>query len=73
MATIAWTKEAQQWIEDIFEYIAADNPHAARRTVQDIFDRAQVLASHPEIGHRYTASTRMSEFCYLVITELPTW
>ena len=58
MATIAWTKEAQQWIEDIFEYIAADNPPAARRTVQDIFDRAQVLASHPEIGHRYTASAR---------------
>ena len=58
MATIAWTKEAQRWIEDIFEYIATDNPLAAQRTVQDIYERAQVLASFPEIGHRYTASSR---------------
>ncbi len=58
MATIAWTKEAQQWIEDIFEYIVTDNPPAARRTVQDIFDRTQILVSHPEIGHRYMASRR---------------
>jgi len=33
MAAIAWTDEAQRWLEDIFEYIAADNPHAAARTV----------------------------------------
>ena len=26
MAEIAWTLEAQRWLEDIFEYIAADNP-----------------------------------------------
>jgi plasmid stabilization system protein ParE len=29
MAIIAWTEEAQRWLEDIFEYIAADDPHAA--------------------------------------------
>lgn len=29
MATITWTAEAQRWLEDIFEYIAADNPCAA--------------------------------------------
>jgi hypothetical protein len=32
MAEIAWTEEAQRWLEDIFEYIAADNPAAAART-----------------------------------------
>lgn len=58
MATIAWTEEAQRWLEDIFEYIAADNPHAATRTVQGIYERAQVLAAFPEIGHRYHASSR---------------
>lgn len=26
MAMITWTEEAQRWLEDIFEYIAADNP-----------------------------------------------
>ena len=58
MAEIAWTEEAQRWLEDIFEYIAADSPAAAARTVQGIYERAQVLSSFPEIGHRYLASSR---------------
>lgn len=32
--------------------------HAAARTVQEIYERTQVLASFPEIGHRYVASSR---------------
>ena len=58
MAEITWTEEAHRWLEDIFEYIAADNPHAASRTVEGIFERAQVLAQYPEMGHRYLHSTR---------------
>lgn len=58
MAEIAWTEEAQRWLKDIFEYIAADNPRAAARTVQGIWERAQMLATFPEIGHRYLASKR---------------
>jgi plasmid stabilization system protein ParE len=58
MAEIAWTEEAQRWLADIFEYIAADNPAAAGRTLQGIYERAQVLASFPEIGQRYLASSR---------------
>ena len=58
MATITWTEEAQRWLEDIFEYIAADNPAAALRTVEGIYDRAQVLADFPQLGQRYQASSR---------------
>jgi plasmid stabilization system protein ParE len=58
MATIAWTAEAQRWLEDIFEYIEADNPQAAARTVQGIYERVQILAEFPDIGHRYHASVR---------------
>jgi toxin ParE1/3/4 len=58
MATIEWTDEARRWLEDIFEYIATDNPNAAARSVQEIYERAQVLATFPEIGHRYVASAR---------------
>jgi len=58
MAQIAWTDEALRWLEDIFEYIAADNPDAANRTVEGIFERAQALAQYPELGHRYLHSTR---------------
>jgi plasmid stabilization system protein ParE len=58
MATIAWTEEAQRWLEDIFGYIAAENPEAAARTVQGIYERTQVLTKFPDIGHRYHASER---------------
>ena len=58
MAQIAWTDEAQCWLEDIFEYISADNPQAAAETVQGIYDRAQVLSDFPEIGYGYSAATR---------------
>jgi len=58
MAQITWTSEAVRWLEDIFEYIAADNADAASRTVEGIFERAQALAQYPELGHRYLHSTR---------------
>lgn len=58
MAQINWTDEAVRWLEDIFEYIAADDQQAAARTVEGIYDRAQVLSNFPEIGHRYPASQR---------------
>ena len=58
MAKITWTEEAQRWLEDIFEYLAADNPLAASRTVQGIYERVQDLTAFPEIGYRYLASSR---------------
>jgi len=58
MAEIRWTDEAQHWLQDIYEYIATDNPAAAARTIQAIYDRAQDLTRFPEIGQRYAASGR---------------
>ena len=58
MAQINWTDEALRWLEDIFEYIAQDNPQAAGETVQGIYDRAQSLAEFPEMGQRYQGSKR---------------
>jgi toxin ParE1/3/4 len=58
MAKISSTDEAQRWLTDIFEYIAANNPQAAARTIQGIYDRAQDLRSFPEIGSRHTISSR---------------
>jgi len=46
MAEIAWTNEAQRWLSDIFEYIAADN-------------RAQELKQFPQLGARYLSSSRL--------------
>jgi plasmid stabilization system protein ParE len=58
MAEISWTDEAQRWLNDIFEYIAADNRDAAARTVQGIYDRVQDLHRFPQLGARYSASSR---------------
>jgi len=58
VAEISWTNEALRWLEDIFEYIAADNPGAASSTVEGIYERAQALAQYPEMGHRYLHSAR---------------
>ncbi|MGQ0835163.1 MAG: type II toxin-antitoxin system RelE/ParE family toxin [Gammaproteobacteria bacterium] len=44
-----WTAEAERWLEDIFEYIAADNPQAAAQTIQGIYDQAQSLKDFPEM------------------------
>jgi len=62
MADITWTDEAQRWLQDIFEYIAADDARAAARTVQGIYDQAQHLAVFPEMGFRYSASPRHVRF-----------
>lgn len=53
MARLNWTREAETWLRDIFEYIAQDNPEAAARVVEGIHERAQVLGEFPQIGHRY--------------------
>jgi len=53
MAEIRWTEESAQWLQDIYEYISADNPDAAEKVISTIYEKAQVLLEHPEIGHKY--------------------
>ena len=57
MAKIRWTAEAESWLKDIFDYIAEDNTVAAIDTVEGIYERTQVLLTHPEIGARYEMIT----------------
>lgn len=58
MGTLNWTAESQQWLKDIYEYIELDNPGAAQTVVLGIYERAQVLLDHPEIGYSYQSSLR---------------
>lgn len=58
MARINWTDESLHWLENIYDHIAQDNPIAAARTVEGIYDRAQVLLDFPEVGQRYVRSQR---------------
>lgn len=53
MARINWTREAEYWLKDIYDYISEDNPRAATKVVEEIYNRAQDLTRFPEIGYRY--------------------
>ncbi len=53
MAEIRWSYEAEQWLKEIYEYIAEDNPTAAGKVVSGIYDKAQILRDFPELGHKY--------------------
>ena len=53
MERIRWTEAALDWLEEIHAYIAQENPAAARRVIQGIYDKIQTLEEFPEIGYRY--------------------
>ena len=53
MAEINWTRESEIWLRDIYNYIATDNPHAAARTINEIYEKAQLLKNQPRLGYQY--------------------
>lgn len=53
MAEINWTAEAEEWMRDIYDYIAQDKPAAAANVIFGIYQKAQLLRDFPEIGYMY--------------------
>ena len=66
MAKIVWTKHAADCLEQIYQYIARDNPKAAHKVVAGIYDKIQILGRQPHIGHRYEgiSSREIREILY---------
>jgi toxin ParE1/3/4 len=52
MARLIWTEPALLDLDEIAAYIALDNPLAASRYVQRVFDRVERLEAHPQSGKR---------------------
>lgn len=50
MAEIVWTQPALLQLNDIAEYIALDDPVAARHLVETVFSKAERLADFPQSG-----------------------
>lgn len=42
---------AKSDLHSIRQYIARDNPHAAKKVIEEIFRSIQNLAENPNIGH----------------------
>ena len=52
MAEIIWTEPAVADLDAVADYIALDNPDAARALVARVFARVEQLANQPESGSR---------------------
>jgi toxin ParE1/3/4 len=52
MVEIVWTEPALRDLDAIADYIALDNPDAARQLVRRVFQHIEQLAQHPESGSR---------------------
>ena len=57
MVNINWTDEASFWLKDIHDYIALDNLKIAKKVINEIFTKTQILASFPKIGYLYKDDT----------------
>ena len=49
---VLWSDSAKDRINQFYDFIAEDNPAAARRVIQDLLDRVEALAEHPRLGRR---------------------
>lgn len=52
MAEVIWAEPALNDLDTIADYIALDNPEAARRLVQKIIEHVGHLQSHPKLGSK---------------------
>ncbi|MCL6106181.1 MAG: type II toxin-antitoxin system RelE/ParE family toxin [Actinobacteria bacterium] len=52
MAEIIWTEPALADLDAIADYIALDNPEAARKLVRKVFRHVGQLADHPKSGSK---------------------
>jgi len=52
MAEIVWTEPALSDLDAIADYIALENPEAAKALVQRIFRHVDQLAEHPQSGSK---------------------
>ena len=49
MARLIWSEPALQDLEQIADYIALDDPSAARRLIQKVFAKTELLQGFPEM------------------------
>jgi len=51
MSGFALHPDALSDLTEIWEYIAADNPGAASRVIEEIYDAIRALVPFPDVGH----------------------
>jgi toxin ParE1/3/4 len=59
MAEVIWTEPTLNDLDTIADYIALDNPEAARKLVQRVFHHMEQLIEYPESGSKPPELRRM--------------
>ena len=49
---VVWTEQASERLAEIEAFIARDNPGAAARLIDNLVDRGDALAKHPNRGRK---------------------
>jgi len=52
MAEVVWAEPALSDLDAIADYIALDNPEAARLLVQKVFKHVSLVEAQPKLGSR---------------------
>lgn len=68
MVEVIWTGPALADLDAIADYIALDNPPAARQFVRCVLDHVEQQADHPEIGSK---PSELKDWQYRQIVEPP--
>ena len=68
MAEVIWTEPAISDLDAIADYIALEDPEAARQLVQRVFRHVEQLAQHPRSG---SAPPELKDGRYRQIVEPP--
>ena len=70
MIRARFSPKAERDLDSHCDYIAADNPEAAKRVRQIILNTADFLAQHPELGRRIRkAAPRHSQIRWFVVPK----
>lgn len=51
MALIRWSEKSILHLEQIYAWIAKDSTRQAKRVVEQIWERTQILSDFPKVGH----------------------
>ena len=66
MTRYVLSREAERDLEELWDYIAADNIEAADRLIAKLFDAFECLAQNPRIGHQRQDLTAYSVLFWTV-------
>jgi plasmid stabilization system protein ParE len=72
---VLWSDSALERATEFLDFIAEENPGAAGRVVQDLFDHVEALSEHPFLGRRLSdeidsSLRRLVAGDYIVVYQL---